>query len=178
MLGISGWKIKGDLPDLRKLVIVVAPHTSNWDFYYGIAAALALGIKVHWIGKHSLFRWPIAGLLKWLGGLPVDRALSRGLVEQMAEIFEKNDAYLLGVAPEGTRKKVTKWKTGFYYIANRARVPIVLVYLDYARREIGIGPLLMPTGEPERELAQIARFYETVRARRPENFALPRRADF
>jgi 1-acyl-sn-glycerol-3-phosphate acyltransferase len=167
LLRVFGWRIEGTLPDEPRLLGIGAPHTSNWDFVFSIAAMLALGLRANWIGKHTLFRWPLGGLMRWLGGIPVDRTRSRGFVEQVVGMFNSRDALLLGIAPEGTRKKVDRWKTGFYHIAHGAGVPILPIYWDYGRKVLGFGPPITPTGDLKADLERIYAFYARIHGRHP-----------
>jgi len=167
---MAGWRYKGEIPNYPKMIIIVAPHTSNWDFYYGIATVLCLKTRIYWMGKHTLFRFPIKSLLRWLGGIPIDRQAAVGVVEHMVKLFRERPSFVLVLAPEGTRKRVTKWKSGFHYIATKANVPIVMAYIDYARKEVGIGPALKPTGDKVKDFQEIARFYADKTARKPEQF--------
>lgn len=166
---LGGWQISGPIPEQPKLVLAVAPHTANKDFFIGIAAVLALDIKVSFLGKHSIFVWPVRGLLLRLGGIAVDRSASHGVVGQVVERFAQSDAMLLGLAPEGTRKKVTQWKSGFWQIAKQADVPVALIGLDYASRQVRFGPCLK-TGETFEQDMQLYRaFFQQITARYPEN---------
>lgn len=167
---LSGWRLEGALPNLPQFVIAVAPHTSNWDFPLGVMTLFSVGFRVSWIGKASLFRWPARGLLRWLGGIPVDRRSAQGLVGGVVEVFQRRNRFLLAIAPEGTRKKVTAWRTGFYRIAEGAGVPIVLAYFDYARRVVGFGPVITPSGDLDADLATILAFYRGVTPKHPDQF--------
>jgi 1-acyl-sn-glycerol-3-phosphate acyltransferase len=166
-----GWKIEGALPSCRKYVVIAAPHTSNWDFIVGIAAMFQLRLHVHWLGKHTLFRWPFGGFFKCLGGIPVDRVSSEGVVELMVRNFQQHDEFILGLSPEGTRKKVDQWKTGFYYIASGAGVPIVPVSFDYSKRVIMIHSSFSPTGNLEQDLAALQSLFSSKMAKHPELFS-------
>jgi 1-acyl-sn-glycerol-3-phosphate acyltransferase len=137
-LRVSGWRIDGEIPDLARAVVAVAPHSSNWDFVHAVAAVFALGLRVSFIGKHTLFRGPLGRFMGWLGGIPVDRARPDGVVEALRARFAAGDPLWFGVAPEGTRREGAPFKSGFYRVAQAASVPIVPVYLDYRRRVIGI----------------------------------------
>lgn len=172
LLGLTllGWRFAGAFPDRSKLVIVVAPHTSNWDFVVGIALVFATGLDAHWLGKHHLFQGPLGPLARWLGGIPVDRRQRNDLVEQTTAAFQSRDRLWLGITPEGTRKKVERWKSGFWHIAKAAGVPIVLCYLDFRKREIGVGPLIEPGEDYEADLARIQAFYASVTPRHPDKF--------
>ncbi|NNE46989.1 MAG: glycerol acyltransferase [Rhodothermales bacterium] len=166
VLKIMRWRIDNTLPSIPKAVVIVAPHTSNWDFVLGLAAALALDVDAHWIGKHTIFRWPFGRLMRWLGGIPVNRQATSGFVEQVVERFNQSDQLVLGIAPEGTRRKVQRWKSGFYHIAAGAKIPIVCAYLDYQSRVVGLGLNLMPTGNFETDLAVIQDFYAPYKGKR------------
>jgi len=162
ILRLTGWRIEGALPDRPKLVITAAPHSSNWDFIIGIAVVFALRLDIHFIGKAELFRGPLGALMRWLGGMPVDRHHPGGFVEQMVEAFAKHDRLLLAVAPEGTRKPVDRWKSGFYRIALGAEVPIVPGYFDNGRKRVGFGAAVLPTGDAERDIAELRAFYAPI----------------
>ena len=170
ILKLSGWRIEGSFPDIPKAVVIAAPHTSNWDFIIGIAAKSKLELNIHWLGKHTLFRKPFDRLFRWLGGMPVERNSSRGIVEQTIEIFRKKEQFLLGLSPEGTRKKVNRWKTGFYQIAKGACVPIIPVAFDYSKKIVLIGEPLEASGLTESDFAKLRDFYSTVKGRIPQNF--------
>lgn len=173
LLGLGGWSIEGAVPDIRKCVTIAVPHTSNWDFYWSICAVFALGLRFDWIGKHTLFRKPFGSFMRWLGGTPVRRDATRGRVEQVVDIIERNDRYFLGIAPEGTRGATGHWKTGFYHVALGAAVPILLGYIDYDRKVVGLGPTFDPTGDLDADLAAIGAFYADKTPRHPENFSPP-----
>jgi len=162
ILKISGWRIEGCLPEIPKIVLIAAPHTSNWDFPITLFIAFAVKAKIYWMGKDALFRFPFGTLFKWLGGIPVDRSRSNNIVDQMIRRFSDNDRLIVTIPPSGTRKKVMKWKTGFYYIARGADVPIVLAYLDYRRKEGGFGPVFIPTGDIESDMKEIRAFYSGI----------------
>ena len=165
-----GWKTPPPLPDVKKCVLVVAPHTSNWDFPIGMAYALWYRLQARWVGKDSLFKFPVGGAFKWMGGIPVDRSQRHNFVHQAAALFEQHETLWMAVTPEGTRSKVDKWKTGFYYIALEAKVPIVLAYIDYGRKEAGIDRVIYPTGDLETELDDILAYYANITGNRPEQW--------
>lgn len=171
-LKIAGWRRVGRLPELPRYVMIGAHHTSNWDAPIAIAMVFAFRLKAYWLGKHTAFRWPFRGLLKWLGGIPIDRTKSTDVVTQMIEEMKKRAELVLLLAPEGTRKKVTRWKTGFYHIAVGAGVPIVLSFLDYTRKEGGLGPVFHPTGHLAADMADILTFYSTVTGKHPERMGV------
>ena len=168
-LKIAGWRIEGRLPDIPKFVLVGAPHTSNWDFPYGLFIIFVFKTKIFWLGKDSLFRMPLKWLFQWLGGIPVDRSKSSNIVANSIQQFQQNDKFILAIAPAGTRKRVKRWKTGFYHIANGAKVPIVLGFLDYRLKTGGIGPVIFPTGDIEDDMKAIRAFYDGVKGKYPEN---------
>lgn len=167
---VLGWRVEGELPNVAKAVLIVAPHTSNWDFFVGLFIDLALDLDAHWLGKHSIFRWPVKRLLVRLGGIPVERSSSKNYVDQMVEEFARRDALVLAIAPEGTRKKVESWRSGFYHIARGAGIPIVLVALDYRRKAVVLGPVFEPTGEFDADIGRIKAHYAQYTARHPELF--------
>lgn len=166
VLRALGWRVVGPYPDVPKLVVVGAPHTSNWDGVVGLGTILALGLDMHVMIKHTAFRPPLGGLLRRLGGIPVDRKAAVGVVGQMVEEFRRRERFVLGVAPEGTRKKVEAWRTGFYRIAENAGVPIMLVALDHGRQEVRLGPTTYPTGDVEADLREMKAFFATARGKR------------
>lgn len=163
-----GWQFEGDLPNVSKAVAIVVPHTSNWDFVVGVLGVFAVGVRVSWLGKHTIFRPPWGGLMRWLGGIPIDRRSSAGVVEQIVELFDSSDALLLGLSPEGTRRQVERWRTGFYHIAHGVGCVIVPIAFDYGSRTIRFGPPLMPTGAMEADLTELRRFFAGVQGRKPE----------
>ncbi len=168
VLRLLGWDFEGEIPNLPKMVVIGAPHTSNWDFLVGMATLLGLGFGVQWIGKHTLFRPPFGGVMRLLGGVPVNRETSKGLVAQVVEEFKQRERFALGVAPEGTRKRVEKWKTGFYFMAHGAGVPILPAFFDYPRKRVGVGPLLHHSGDLEADLATLRAFYAPFQGKNPE----------
>lgn len=171
-LSLSGWKLEGEIPNEPKFVIIVAPHTSNWDFPVGVMALFAIGFRVSFLGKHSIFKWPLGPFMRWLGGIPVERYVSRDRVADSVAAFNGADSLILAIAPEGTRKLVTKWKTGFYHVAHGASVPIVPVSFDFAKKTIRIGAPFRTTGDQARDIGEIKDFFRGVVAKRPENFSL------
>ena len=169
-LRLSRWRIVGALPALPKFVIIVAPHTSNWDFPIGVAAMFALDLEIHWFGKNTIFIPPVGWILRRLGGRPVRRDAPEGVVAEVAAIVRAEPRFLLALAPEGTRKRVNAWRTGFYRIAEIADVPIVPVWFDYSRREIGIGAPMRATGNLERDIALLQSHYRANMARHPKGY--------
>ncbi len=172
LLKLGGWKLEGALPaDAARCVMIAAPHTSNWDLPYTLMVAFALRLHIRWLGKASIFKFPFGGVMRWLGGLPVDRSKNNNLVQASAAVLKGSSGPLqLVVAPEGTRGKTREWKSGFYFIALEAGVPILLTYLDYGRKVGGIGPAFQPTGDIEADMVEIKRFYAGVRGRNADQF--------
>lgn len=173
-LDANGWKIGGAIPTAKKYVLIAAPHTSNWDFPFTIATAFALDVNIRWLGKQQLFDGPLGPLYRSLGGIPVDRSKNTNMVDRMAELFDEADELVLTVPAEGTRGKREYWKSGFYHIAVRAKVPIALGYLDFGRKESGIGPLVYPTGNIRKDMDIIRAFYADKRGLKHELFTPPR----
>ncbi len=169
----GGWTIAGQLPPDRKFVIMGASHTSNWDFLVFLGAVQALGRKVHFIGKHSLFHWPMGGFMRALGGIPVDRGARQDLVSQVVAQFDAHDDFILVIAPEGTRSRTTEWRTGFYQIALRAGVPIVAAGPDFSTRRGVFGPVIRPTGDYAADMKPAFAFFRTLTPRHPERAAFP-----
>ena len=165
---LSGWKIKGDVPAVDKYVMIVAPHTSNMDFMVGLAARSILRLDTKYLGKKELFRFPFGWFFRYLGGYPVDRSRHTNMVEEVVKIFESHKKFSICIAPEGTRKYVKEWKTGFYQIALKARVPIVVVGFDYLEKEVSIAPLFFPTGNMEVDLEKIKQHYKSISGKYPE----------
>ncbi|MBU2712728.1 lysophospholipid acyltransferase family protein [Zooshikella harenae] len=159
ILRLAGWQFGGQPPQLAKYVLIAAPHTSNWDFFYFIAMAFLFRAKLHWLGKHSLFKGPFGPIMRWLGGIPINRAQRNNRVQQLVELFNTSENFVLTIAPEGTRAQVSHWKSGFYHIAVGAGVPLQLAYLDFANKRGGFGPLVWPTGDFESDLVKIQQFF-------------------
>ncbi len=164
-LAITGFKVVGSFPDYPKFIVIAAPHTTNWDLPHALAAGLQYGRRIHWIGKATIFKWPFGGLMRWLGGISVDRSKSTNAVASMVNVFTERDELALVVAPAGTRSATVPWKSGFYHIAHGAKVPLVLAYIDYNRREIGIADTVIPTGDYDADLAKIQDIYAAIMAR-------------
>ncbi len=161
-LKLAGWKTEGKPPSEKNFVLVAAPHESNIDFILLLAIGFVLGFKLYWMGKNSLFKGPLGPITKWLGGVPVDRSKSNNLVDQMVNNFKTINGLILTIPPEGTRSHVERWKTGFYYIALGANVPIALGFLDYKRKVGGFGPICYPCGDIDKDLKKIQRFYSNI----------------
>jgi len=169
-LWIFGWKKEGQVPNVPKFVMIAAPHTSNWDLPLTLILSLAFRMKVFWLGKHTIFRPPFGSLFKWLGGIPVDRRQANDLVTQCVQTFKNNARMIMVIPPEGTRSKVRYWKTGFYYIAHGAGVPIALGYIDYKLKAGGIGPAVVTTGNIETDMVKIREFYAGVTGKNPHQW--------
>ncbi len=167
ILGLAGWRVEGRLPSMPRFVLVGAPHTSNWDLPYTLLMAFALRANIRWMGKETIFRWPLRGFFKWLGGIPVKRSRSHNLVEQLIQQFHRSEQLILTIAPAGTRKRVMRWKTGFYHIACGSKVPIVLGFLDYRRKAGGIGPVIYPSGNIAADMHAIYAFYNKITGKHP-----------
>jgi 1-acyl-sn-glycerol-3-phosphate acyltransferase len=171
-LRLAGWRLEGALPaNTPKCVLIAAPHTSNWDLPYTLMVAFALGINIHWMGKRQIFRWPFGALMRWLGGIAVNREQSTKLVAASAQVLrEATGPLCLVVPPEGTRANTRHWKTGFYWIAHQAGVPIVMAYMDYPRKLSGLGPVFRPTGDVETDMAKIKAWYAQFKGKNWRQF--------
>jgi len=167
LLRVFGWRGVYVAPPAPKGIIVVYPHTSNWDFIIGMLFKFDAGLAAHWMGKDTLFRWPLGKLLRRIGGIPINRRARSGFVDTLLAEFARQDWMWLAVAPEGTRSHTDHWKSGFYRIAVAAGLPVGLGYIDYATRTVGIDTYLDLSGEPEQDLARIRAFYADKRGRRP-----------
>jgi len=170
-LRLAGWRIAGALPPLPRYVLIVAPHTSNWDFPVGLAAKFALGLKAQWLGKHTVFRGPVGWILRALGGIPVDRARPDGTVDAVLARMRAAPKFILALSPEGTRRRTEGWKSGFYRIAVAAGVPILPVWFDWSIKTVGLGTPFQPTGVASTDIPRLRALYRKDMARRPEYFA-------
>jgi 1-acyl-sn-glycerol-3-phosphate acyltransferase len=169
-LRLVGWRVEGRLPPgVSRAVVIAAPHTTNWDLPYMLAVSWVLGVRPSWLGKRELFRWPLGWLMRWLGGIPVDRGRRGNMVEQAAARLRDADRLFLVIPPSGTRSRAAHWKSGFYHVARAARVPIVCAFLDYATRTGGIGPVFVPTGDLGGDMDRLRVFYREVRGKYPDN---------
>lgn len=160
-----GWRIEGDIPDHPRMVVIVAPHTSNWDFPVGLATRYALQLDASWLGKHTLFIPPFGWIMRRWGGIPVDRSSSHDVVAHVIETFASRQRVFLAIAPEGTRKKVSRWKTGFWHIARGAGVPILPVAFDWGARVVHILPVFTPRDNVEQDVADLQAMYAGIRGR-------------
>lgn len=166
---LNGWKMRGAIPDdLKQYVLVVAPHTSNIDFFVGVAARKLLKINVKYLAKKELFKFPFRGMFLGLGGYPVDRSKKNSLVDQVVGFFKNDPDFALCVTPEGTRDRTDKWKTGFYIMAQKAQVPIVMVGFDYQTHEVVIAEAFEPSGELDSDIEFMHKFFEKIVAKHPE----------
>lgn len=168
VLRILGWTLEINLPPHKKYVLVGAPHTSNWDLPLALLYMSAVSLRFSWAGKHTIFKGPIGTILRAVGGIPVNRRIRSGLIERMSELFDSRETMILAITPEGTRSKVPYWKTGFYYIALRAKVPITLGYLDYKKKNLGMGYSFIPSGDIEKDIKIVRAFYKGKTGRHPE----------
>ena len=172
VLKLAGWKVDGSLPPgCTKSVFIAAPHTSNWDLPFTLMVAFALRLNIYWMGKEQIFKPPFRALMMWLGGIPVRREKSNNLVAASAQaIVDAKGPLHLVVPPEGTRSRVRYWKTGFYYIALGAKVPIVMAYMDYERKISGLGPVFVPSGDLEADMVAIKAFYAPFKGKNADQF--------
>ena len=160
IMRLSGWRVEGKFPDIPKFVVIAAPHTSNWDFIVFLGAVLHLKVDVRYMGKAELFKFPHGPFFYYCGGYPVDRKKSTGLVEQMVDAFNRNERFILIIAPEGTRHHVSEWKRGFYHIAKGAGVPIVMGKLDGKSKTVNVGEIFHPTDDMEADLSAITKLFD------------------
>ncbi len=166
---VLGWKIVGDFaPQIKKSVIIAVPHTSWHDFYIGVFTRRITKVQINWVGKKELFKWPFGWYFRWMGGAPLDRTSGQNKVEAIAKVFDSKDEFRLTLAPEGTRKKVDTWKTGFYYIAMAVGVPIIPVAFDYRTKTVRIHPPFYPTGDLETDLKVLRKLYEGIVGKVPQ----------
>ena len=165
LMQFSGWQFEGVLPDVPKIVIAVAPHTTNWDFVIGVAVLWALDIKISFLGKHTLFRGVFGTWMRSIGGIPVDRDSTHGVVGDVIQAFRQSERMVLALAPEGTRQLDKGFKKGFLHIAHGASVPVLLAYFDFSRKVVGFGPLLVTSGDVERDMKFVLNFYRLIRGK-------------
>ncbi|MBI4956016.1 MAG: 1-acyl-sn-glycerol-3-phosphate acyltransferase [Myxococcales bacterium] len=170
-LAAFGWQVEGGKPAARKAVVVAAPHTSNWDFPFTMAIAWSIGLDIAWLGKDTMFRWPVAGIFRAWGGIPVDRRAKHDLVAQVADQLRAADDLYVILSPEGSRRHVDRWKTGFYHIAVAADVPVILGFLDYGTKRGGLGTMFEPSGDLAADAAAIRAFYQGKQGKLAHKFA-------
>lgn len=171
-LKLWGWRVVGETPSsTSKYVVIVGPHTSNWDFIVLLMAAFVLQLSdAHWLGKHTLFRFPFGGIMRWLGGIPVDRTAHHDMVAYVVEQIRASNAFVLGLSPEGTRRAVTTWHTGFWHIAQAANIPVYLAFIDFRTKECGIFGRMPSSGSVNEDMTWIKEFYSLFHGYNPENF--------
>jgi 1-acyl-sn-glycerol-3-phosphate acyltransferase len=169
-LTLAGWTIEGEFPDRPKFVMIVAPHTSNWDFPVGLMAKFALRLGCRFIAKHSLFWWPLGLFLRTVGGIPINRSAAADFVDETVRIFDAREKLVLVITPEGTRSRVDRWKTGFHRIARAAGIPIVLVTFDYSRKRVRLGPAFPATADYDSDLAAIQSNITAAMAKHPARY--------
>ncbi len=167
VLSIVGWRVEGQLPADKKLLIIGAPHTSNWDFPLTLLALSALGLRFSWVAKHTLFKGPLGPLFKAIGGVPVNRKVKSGFLKETVDAFLERDKLILAIAPEGTRSKTDHWKAGFYHIAVKANINICLGFIDYPSKTIGLGPIVSPSKDIDYDFSVIKEFYQEKTGRYP-----------
>lgn len=165
---LTGWTIEGSVHQPPRFVIIAAPHTSNWDAVILVTAAYIFNVKLSWFIKEAAFFWPLGPIIRFFGGVPIERSARRNMVAKAIDEFAERDPFILAVPPEGTRKHSTHWKTGFYHIAHGARVPIVMGYIDYRRKVAGLGPSIVPTGDIDADFKVFAEFYSHVTPKFPQ----------
>jgi len=170
ILRLVGWRMVGEVPG-PQCILIGAPHTSNWDFILAILAFWALGIDGRWVGKHTIFRRPFGGFMRRLGGIPLNRSTTHDFVPEVVEWFEREPELTLCIAPEGTRSRKDYWRSGFYWIAHGAGVPIALGFLDYENRVGGIGDSFIPTGDIKADMKRVRRFYSGLHGKYPEKLS-------
>lgn len=173
LLKKAGWKYITTIPEIPKSVICVAPHTSNWDFILGKLYYWAEERDASFLMKKSWFFFPVGNILRNMGGVPVDRSRKTSVTQQVVQMFNERETFHIAITPEGTRKRVKKWKMGFYHIALQAHVPIQLAFIDYGKKELGITGIFYPTGDEKADLKEIQSFFKNVQARFPDQFYLP-----
>ncbi len=174
---LLGWDVEGELPESGKFVLVGAPHTSNWDFTFMLMVSFIFRVRVSWLGKDSLFKKPFGGIMRRLGGIAVQRESRHGVVEQIGDRFRKSEKLVLVIAPAGTRKMLDHWKSGFYWIAYSAQVPILCGALDYRRKVACLGLSFVPSGDVKRDMDRIRAFYDGVQGKYPESASIIKLSD-
>lgn len=171
LLSLKGWSLDTELPATSRYILILYPHTSNWDFIYGMLAKGALGVPFRWMGKKEMFHWPLRTLYQAMGGIPVDRSNPQGLLDAIQTQYEQESDLVIALTPEGTRSFRPYWKSGFYRLAQQANLPIALGYIDYRHKRLGIGPLIQISGDQNSDLTAIRDFYQHVHGKYPEKSA-------
>lgn len=169
ILRIFGWNIDVILPVEKKFILIGAPHTTNWDLPIALLCFWSVPIRLTWVGKKQLFIGPLDYIFRAMGGIPVDRSIHTGFIEQIAHQFDTHEEMIFGITPEGTRSRAEYWKTGFYYIALQAKVPVCLAHIDFPSRTIGFGEMLYPSGDIDKDFEKIKLFYKNKTGKFPEN---------
>ncbi len=168
ILKLLGWHVDVTLPKEKKFVMIGAPHTTNWDLPIGLLCFWSVPVRITWVAKKQLFVGPFNYFFRALGGIPVDRSVHTGFIEQIAQQFNQREEMIFGLTPEGTRSRTEYWKTGFYYIALKAKVPICCAYVDFPSRTVGFGKMIMPSGDINKDFEQIKLFYQDKKGKYPE----------
>jgi 1-acyl-sn-glycerol-3-phosphate acyltransferase len=167
ILALFGWRVLSTPPPAQKGVVIIYPHTSNWDFILGVLARAVLGLRMHWVGKHTLFKWPFESVMRWLGGIPVDRSSPHGMVGQLQQEIARYDQIFITMTPEGTRKHTQYWKSGFYHIAHGLKLPLGLATFNYQKRVVDITNWINLTGDVERDMETIRGIYKDTHGKFP-----------
>ena len=173
LLSVSGWKIEGELPQHSKMVIAIAPHTSNWDFFLGVAVLFALRVRIRFLGKHTIFVPVAKQVLQWIGGIPVERSSAHGVVDQIVDKFNAKQQMILAVAPEGTRSLIYPWKTGFLAIAHKAEVPVLLIGFDFKHKAVKMGPVFYSDGNFAQDMQLVYTYFKGIPAKYPHKIKFP-----
>jgi 1-acyl-sn-glycerol-3-phosphate acyltransferase len=168
IMWLVGWKVTGELPEDKKFVLVGEPHTSNWDFLLMFGAAYSLRLNVSWLGKNTIFKKPFGTIMRWFGGIPIDRSARHDLVSRTAELIKEKERIVLVIGPSGTRSKREYWKSGFYWIAQTANVPVLCGYLDFVNKVVHVGLVFTPTGNVKYDMDKVRKFYKNIRGKHPE----------
>ena len=168
ILKLFGWHVEGQIPNLKRILIIGAPHTSNWDFVYAMATILGLNLRLRWLGKHSIFKPGVRWFMKWLGGIPINRSKPQDIVKNIAKLVEREKGIVIGLAPEGTRNKVEKWKNGFLRMAEATDCTIFMIGMDYLGKRVVLGDSFKPTGNHEADLASIMDYDQRFNGKHPD----------
>jgi len=177
IMALTGWRVEGEVPDAQKMVVIAAPHTSNWDFLYLLGAAYSLRLSIFWLGKNSLFMPVVGHVLRFLGGIAVDRSRHTNLVTQLVERFDESDKLAIVIPPSGTRSQTNYWHSGFYQIAKGANICMVCGFLDYPRKVAGLGLAFIPTGDIPADMNILREFYAPIQGRYPDKTSQVRLKD-